>query len=175
MITLLRILAEAAFVQGKDVRTSELHGLSQKGGTVTGHLRMGKEVSSPLVRKGDADFIIALEMTEALRATGFAYQGTRFVINEKYLAYDMGPEKEKVAEQIKDLPYSRELIPASSICKEALGKEVVAGVYLLSHVVCSGQIPITKESLIKALERIVPEKYLDINTKTLELACHGKS
>ncbi len=175
MITLLRILAEAAFVQGKSVRTSELHGLSQKGGTVTGHLRMGQEVFSPLVGKGDADFIIALEMTEALRAVEFAYQGTRFAINEKYLAYDLAPEKEKVMEQIKDLPYSWELVPASRTCKQELGKEVVAGVYLLSHIVCSRLIPIQKNSLVKALKRIVPEKYLDINIRAFELACHDKS
>lgn len=175
VITLLRILAEAAFIQGRDVKTSELHGLSQKGGTVTGHLRMGKKVFSPLVRKEDADLIIALEITEGLRATEFAYRSTRFVINEKYLAYDLGPEKEEVVEKIKDLPFNVELVPASRICKERLGKEVVAGVYLLSHIVCSGLIPIIKkDSLTRALEKIIPEKYLDINIKALESACHGK-
>jgi indolepyruvate ferredoxin oxidoreductase beta subunit len=52
IITLTRILAEAALIEKKEVRTSELHGLSQRGGSVETHIRFGKEIYSPLVRRG---------------------------------------------------------------------------------------------------------------------------
>ena len=59
IITLTRILAEAALLQGLDVKTSELHGLSQRGGSVETHIRFGRNIFSPLVRQGSADLIIS--------------------------------------------------------------------------------------------------------------------
>ena len=72
VLTLAKILARAAFMAGLDVRQSELHGLSQRGGSLTCHIRFGEEVYSPLVRAGGADLIIALEAAEALRACNFS-------------------------------------------------------------------------------------------------------
>lgn len=175
MITLLRILAKAALIQGKEVRTSELHGLSQKGGTVRAHLRIGDEVFSPLIEKGEADLILALEMTEGLRAVDFASQKTELIINEKFVAYQSGPDQETVAGEIEKLSLKKEVVPASTVAKERLGKEVVAGVYLLSRAVCAEMIPVSREALTEALKEVVPQEYVDINMKALELACHEKS
>jgi indolepyruvate ferredoxin oxidoreductase beta subunit len=60
LITLLKIISEAALVEGKDIRTSELHGLSQRGGSVEVYIRFGKKIWSPLVEKGKADLILSL-------------------------------------------------------------------------------------------------------------------
>ncbi|MBU2635317.1 2-oxoacid:acceptor oxidoreductase family protein, partial [Patescibacteria group bacterium] len=68
LITLLQIIAEAALVEGLDVKTSELHGLSQRGGAVETHIRFGKKIYSPLVSLGSADLILSLETLESLRA-----------------------------------------------------------------------------------------------------------
>ena len=75
VLTLAKILARAAFMAGFDVKQAELHGLSQRGGSLTCHIRFGEEVYSPLVCAGGADLIIALEAAEALRACKFASPG----------------------------------------------------------------------------------------------------
>ena len=66
LITLLQVLAEAAVFSGLDIKTSELHGLSQRGGSVEVHIRFGKKIYSPLVAQGEADLVIALEMQESV-------------------------------------------------------------------------------------------------------------
>ena len=72
LITLLQILAEAALIEKFDVKTSELHGLSQRGGSVEVHIRFGKKIHSPLVAQASADLILALEAQETLKASTFA-------------------------------------------------------------------------------------------------------
>ena len=67
IIRLSDILAECAFQAGYDVKKSEIHGLSQRGGSVTSHIRWGKKVYTPVIMDGTADFLLALEELEALR------------------------------------------------------------------------------------------------------------
>ena len=69
IITLQKIISEAAIKQGYDVKASELHGLAQRGGHIECHVRIGKKIYSSLVRQGNADLIIALEPLEGMRAT----------------------------------------------------------------------------------------------------------
>ena len=83
-ITLLQILAEAGLREGYDIKTSELHGLSQRGGSVEVHLRLGKEIFSPLISQQRADLIFGLEMQECLKAAYYANSKTIFLIN-KYI------------------------------------------------------------------------------------------
>jgi len=66
-----RLLGLAALYQGLDVRGSETIGMAQRGGSVAGHVRMGKDIASPLIPPGQADLILAFEPGEALRAAGF--------------------------------------------------------------------------------------------------------
>ena len=62
------ILAEVALVKGFDVKKSETHGMAQRGGVVTSHVSFGKKVYSPLIKRGNADIVLAFEEMEALRA-----------------------------------------------------------------------------------------------------------
>jgi Pyruvate:ferredoxin oxidoreductase and related 2-oxoacid:ferredoxin oxidoreductases, gamma subunit len=82
LITLLEILAEAAVESGLDAKTSELHGLSQRGGSVEVHIKFGKKVWSPLVEAKKADLIVGLEMQECLKAAYFAGPQTQYLINK---------------------------------------------------------------------------------------------
>ena len=72
IITLARILAYAAIIEKMDVKTSELHGLSQRGGSVETHIRFGKIIYSPLVRRGGADLIISLDAQESINVCSYA-------------------------------------------------------------------------------------------------------
>jgi len=82
LITLLQIISEAALAEGYDIRTSELHGLSQRGGSVEVHIRFGKKIYSPLVMRAKADLILGLEMQEILNGIYFANPKTKFLINQ---------------------------------------------------------------------------------------------
>lgn len=169
IITLLKILAEASLLEEKEVRTSELHGLSQKGGSVSAHARFGKKVFSPLIEKGEVDLVLALEMAEGLRSASMAGAETKFLVNDKVLAFKDSPKKEEIIkrfEKRKDFY----LVPASRICQEKLGKEIVAGVYLLARAHKLGFLPFEEENLIQAVKRTVPEKYFDVNKKAFRLA-----
>jgi len=171
VITLAQIIAEAAFVESLEVRTSELHGLSQRGGSVETHIRFGKKIFSPLVDEGRADLILGLEIAEALRKLYYANSKTVFLINDNSISYLGGlPEKElkeKLEESVRGKKY---LFPASKICKEKLSSEVLSGVYLLGEAVFKKLIPLKPESVLKAIENLMPQKYLEINKKALNLA-----
>ena len=66
-----KILGAIALSQGLDVKVSEIHGMAQRGGSVITHVRMGEKVHAPLVSPGEADYIVAFEWLEALRAEHF--------------------------------------------------------------------------------------------------------
>lgn len=180
LITLLKIISEAALIQGLDVKTSELHGLSQRGGSVEVHARLGKtlrqaqgRVFSPLVRQGGADLIIALEYQEALRACYYASKDkTIFLINDFSHPVLKGKslKKEDVLKNLENFSKKKILIPASEICKKEIGKEVLAGIFLLSRAALEKLIPLKPSSILKAFEKVIPKKYLEINKKTFKLA-----
>jgi len=176
-ITLLQILAEAALSEGYDVKTSELHGLSQRGGSVEVHIRFGREIFSPLIPQGQADLIIGLEMQECLKATYFANPKTNFLINKHIVPIPLEkilPEKE-ILNNLKKVSKNIFLIPAAEICQEKLGTSVVAGVYLISLSSFKNLIPIKPNSLLKAIKKIIPEKYLELNLKTFNLTSNSEA
>lgn len=171
LITLTMIIAEAAMIQGYDVKTSELHGLSQRGGSVQTHIRFGKKVYSPLITSAKADLIIGLEISEALRNVSFANSRTVLLVNEYQLVYPGSLKNDEIVKKIKSLFKGRKyLIPASEICEKELKKEVLSGTYLLGYASYKRIIPLKPESVLKAISKVAPGKYLEINKKAFELA-----
>ena len=158
--------------EGLDIRTSELHGLSQRGGSVEVHIKLDKKVYSPLISQGRADLVLGLEMQETLREANFANQKTRFLVNKKIIPipFVKNLTEEEILENLKKISKSITLIPASEICKEKLGTDVVSGIYLISLAVFKGLIPIKPGSVEKAIKKIIPAKYLELNLKTFNLA-----
>ena len=154
LITLLRVLAETAMISNYEIRTSELHGLSQRGGSVEVHIRFGEKIHSPLVKKGDADIVIALESQEALRAIPFANKETIFLINN-----NPSPAP-KILNSI--------VVSASDICKKEFGTDVVAGFYLMVYALSKKMIPLEMEFLEKAIKKTIPKKYLELNLKVFK-------
>ncbi len=170
LITLLQIIAEAALFQGFDVKTSELHGLSQRGGSVETHLRFGEKVYSPLISLGSADLILGLELLEGLRAAVYANKETVFLLNKFILPFPGSLAEEEIIKKLKRITKNPKIVPASEICQKELGKEVVSGIYLLAYAVYKKIIPLKAESIRKAVSEVIPEKYLELNKKAFELA-----
>jgi indolepyruvate ferredoxin oxidoreductase beta subunit len=170
-ITLLRILEEAALFENLDFKGSELHGLSQRGGSVEVHFRMGKEIFSPLVCQGDADLILALEMQETLRSLYYASSKTQFLLNKLIIPIP-GEEvvgEDQILKSLKNFTNKIEVVEASKICKEKFQKEVLSGVYLLGYAQKKKFLPLKRESLEEGIKRVVPEKYLSENLEALRL------
>lgn len=173
LITLLKIISEGALIEGFHVKTSELHGLSQRGGSVEAHARFGKKIFSPVVKQGGADLIMALEYQEALRACYYASKKkTIFLINDFFsqVLKDKPLGKEEVLKNLEDFSKEKVLVAASEICKKEMGREVLAGVFLLSTAVFKNLIPLKATSILKAIEKVIPEKYLEINKEAFNLA-----
>lgn len=175
LITLLKIISETALAEDYNLAASELHGLSQRGGSVEVHFRFGKEICSPLVRQGGANLIISLEVQEALRACRYGSKEAKtiFILNN-FLSPILGSKKRPSTKNIlKDLQkFSQNaiLIPANQILQKEIGTSVTAGIFLLLYASFKDLIPLKPNSILKAMKKVIPEKYLEINLKTLELA-----
>lgn len=171
-ITLLQVLAEAALIENLDFKSSELHGLSQRGGSVEVYIRFGKQIYSPMVSAGKADLILGLEMQESLMAANFAGLKTNFLVNKYIIPIPLQKNlsEKELLNQLKRIGKDVFLVPATEICQKELGTNVVAGIYLISLASFKKLIPIRPDSILKAIKKIIPEKYLELNLKALNLA-----
>ncbi|MCX6722787.1 MAG: indolepyruvate oxidoreductase subunit beta [Candidatus Staskawiczbacteria bacterium] len=169
VITLLILIDQAAMNEGYDVRSSELHGLSQRGGSVETHIRFGKKVNSPLIENGKADLILSLEILEALRETEKSGKQTKFLVNDYFLPFQGGLPAEEIKKQLDLVKNETYIIPASKECKEKLQNEIVCTLYSLGYAVAKNLIPLKKESVLKAIEQMVPEKYKELNINAFNL------
>lgn len=174
LITLLQVVAEAALTEGYDVKTSELHGLSQRGGSVQVHIRFGKKIFSPLVKAGGADLIIALETQESLRACYYSSKksGTIFLVNNFFLPIpnQKNLDLEEISKNLRNFSRQTIFLPALDICQKEVGTAVTVGTFLLGYVTFNNLIPLKINSIILAIKKIIPEKYLELNIKTFNLA-----
>jgi len=170
LITLGRILARAAFLEGKDIKMSELHGLSQRGGSVAVQVRFGKKVYSPLIT--EADLIIALERNEALKTCQFAKKDTIFLINDNSVySPSFGNKKLDALGGIKKkIPFKKlHFVKATEIVNKEFGLPVLAGVYLLGYAASKKWIPLKKKNILKAIEDFVPSR-IEENKKAFNLS-----
>lgn len=172
LITLLQIIAEATLSEGYDFRSSELHGLSQRGGSVEVHIRFGRKIYSPMVSLGKADLILGLEMQEALKGINFANKKTNFLVNKYIVPIPLvkSLSEKEIVKNLKKVSKNIILVPAAKTCQEKLGTNVVAGVYLISSAAFKDLVPIKPASIKKALKKIIPKKYLELNLKAFNLS-----
>lgn len=171
IITLVDIVANAAFIEDYDVKSSELHGLSQRGGSVLTYVKFGEKVYSPLFGYGQANLIISLELLEGLRNAVFSNPRAYFLINKFLSTFPGASKEEEIIEELEKISKNNlYLVPASEICLGKLGKEVLSGIFLLGCAVFENLIPLKPESVLKAIEKTIPEKYLELNKKAFNLA-----
>ncbi len=174
MITLLKILAEAAMLQGFDVKTSELHGLSQRGGSVECHIRFGQKIYSPLVEAGGADLVISLEKNEALRACYYGLkEKTIFLVNKLDVFSLASSGKiitiDKIAKDLRKFSKKSIILNASEIVKKETGAIVMTAVYMLGYSIHKNLIPLKEKFVLAAIKKVVKEKYLEQNFKAFNL------
>ncbi len=178
ILTVAGVISEAALKQGYDVKMSELHGLSQRFGSVPCQIRFGEKIYSSLVKAGNADLIIALEPLEALRAARFASKDkTVFIINTHKVvpaSVTVSGEKYPEIEEIKELlkGFSKETIDinATKIAEKEAGTTVVSNIYMLGIASARGLIPLKEDIILESIKSSVPEKHFEMNKKIFEMA-----
>ena len=169
-----RILGNLVIGEGYDVKVSEVHGMSQRGGSVVTYVKYGDKVYSPIIDKGEADVILAFELLEAYRALPYLKEGGRIIVNDQRIdpmpvitgsaAYPSDIAKK--LSQVCDAT----VVDALSLATRA-GNIKAVNVALIGVMAKTSEIPY--EAWIRALEATVPEKFLDANRKAFDLG-YGK-
>jgi len=166
------ILTEVGLEAGYDAKKAEVHGMAQRGGSVISHVRWGEKVYSPLVGKGEGDFLIAMEKLEALRYAEFLRRGGTALVNDYAIppvAVNIGeatyPDDKKIKGVLGQVAGRLLFIPALQKAEE-LGSARVANVVLLGAL--SALLDVGEEVWLRVIERRVPRKYLELNLKAFK-------
>jgi len=161
------ILSEAAMLAGFDVKKSEIHGMSQRGGSVVSHVRYSSEVFSPIVPEGEGDILFGFELMETCRSLPLIRPGGTVVANDLQIAPPavlMGQESYPagLVERIQFLFPDFLLLDGQKLARDA-GNARAANTVLLGAV--SRRLAIAEEFWMRALEKMVPPKALEVNKK----------
>lgn len=159
------LLAMAAADAGLDVKVSEIHGMSQRGGSVSTVVRMGSKVESMVADPGCADVIVAFESVEALRAQDYLREGGKMFVNDEVIvpvsvAIGNFEMPEDIEDKLDELGAVR--IPAGRIARE-VGSPRSTNVVLVGAL--STALPFSAEDWEDAISRRVPPKTVDANLK----------
>lgn len=160
-----RILGNLFIQEGYDVKVSEVHGMSQRGGSVVTYVKFGDKVASPIIDEGDADLILAFEELEAYRSLPYLKTGGRIICNSQNI--DPMPVITGAAEypqeiigKLKNKNIDVVSVDAADIALKA-GNIKTVNVVLLGVLSKSTDIP--EEKWIETLKATVPAKALDVN------------
>lgn len=164
VLSLTKIIAKAALKQGYQVKQAELHGLAQRGGALQCHVRFGKEINSPLVRK--ANLIISLEAVEALRACSFADKNTSIITNAKVFRFK--DSLNSIFNKIKKYTKKLHIVDADKIVKELTGDIIDVNTFILGYSLKKKLLPLKKELVWKALEEKINKRFLKQNKKVFD-------
>ena len=165
-----RILGNTVINEGFDVKVSEVHGMSQRGGSVVTYVKYGEKVYSPIIDKGEADIILAFELLEAYRALPFLKKGGKMIVNTQSI--DPMPVITGAAEYPQNIEdklsgaVDTVLVDALSLAEKA-GNSKAVNVVLIGVMAKASDIPY--EKWIETIKTTVPPKFLDINLKAFEL------
>jgi indolepyruvate ferredoxin oxidoreductase beta subunit len=162
-----RILAQVAVQLGHDVKVSEIHGMAQRGGSVVSEVRYGDKIYSPIIKKGDADIILAFEKLEAARWLDYLKPGGMVIINNNRvdpLPVMSGKVKypQDIDRRVAEL-VERTLVVDASAIAVACGNVRAANVVLVG--VLAAAIGLPGDQVEKAIREMVPAKALAINLK----------
>ncbi len=166
-----KLLGHLLLSQGYDVKVSEVHGMSQRGGSVVTYVRYGDKVYSPVIDKGEADYIVSFELLEAARWLPFLKKDGQIVTNTQQI--DPMPVITGAAEYPEDLVKKLLATGAKVDALDCLSLAEEAGSAKAVNIVLLGRLShyfdLPQEEWMKSLEANVPSKFLDMNKKAFEL------
>lgn len=169
------ILARTAAIAGMDVKKSEIHGMAQRGGSVSSQVRFGESVASPIIQHGTTDILVSFDKLEAIRTAPLLAEGGRAIVNDMYLVpvtvssgqqADVENLDERVKGAIKDL----KLIDAMKIATEEVGNARTMNMVIAGAL--SVYCPFEEGHWLQAMEELLSgpkAKLLEINKKAFSL------
>ena len=166
-----KLLGHLLMEQGYDVKVSEVHGMSQRGGSVVTYVRDGDKVCSPGIDKGEADFIVSFEMLEAARYVSYLKPSGRVVVSDQQIdpmpvIIGAAQYPENLAEKMAALGIQVDVMNALALAEEA-GSAKAVNIVLMGRL--SRYFDFPMEAWDQAMNACVPEKFLELNKKAFEL------
>ena len=170
-----KLLGRLLLTKGYDIKVSEVHGMSQRGGSVVTYVRFGEKVYSPVIDKGQADFIISFELLEAARWTEFLKPGGKLITNTQQI--NPMPVIIGAAEYPADLVSKMVAAGIDVDALDALALAEEAGNAKAVNLVLMGRLSkyfdFTREEWMQAIEASVPPKFLELNKKAFALGANA--
>ena len=164
------ILARCAMACGDDVKLSEIHGMAQRGGAVTTVVRLGKNVRSMRADKGEVDYLVSFETTEALRNLDYVKRDGVLITNDesiKPLPVLTGKIVMPRAARKTLASYGAKVVPAELLAKQA-GSTKAVNIVLLGAL--SAYLDYPEEVWESVIEQRVPARFKDVNLKAFAMA-----
>jgi len=166
-----KLLGRILLNKGYDVKVSEVHGMSQRGGSVVTYVRFGEKVYSPVIDKGEADYIVSFELLEAARWSEYLRAGGRIITNTQQInpmpvITGAAQYPEELAEKMEAKGITVDQLNALALAEQA-GSSKAVNIVLMGHL--SRSFDFTLEDWMSAIEKSVPPKFLELNKKAFML------
>ena len=172
-----KLLGKVLLDKGYDVKVSEVHGMSQRGGSVVTYVRFGDKVYSPIIDEGECDFLVSFEKLEAARYVSFMKKGGVIVTNTQEIdpmpvITGQAEYPSDIFEKVKELDVKVDQLDCLSIANSAGSSKAV-------NIVLMGRLSnyfsdIEVEEWEKAIRTSVPEKFLELNLKAFSMGRKGE-
>ena len=166
-----KLLGRLLMSRGYDIKVSEVHGMSQRGGSVVTYVRFGDKVYSPVIDKGQADFIVSFELLEAARWTSFLKPQGKIIVNTQQInpmpvIIGAAEYPENLVQKMVDAGLNVDAMDALSLAEQA-GNAKAVNLVLMGRL--SRYFDIPEEEWMAAIEQSVPPKFLELNKKAFAL------
>lgn len=166
-----KLLGHLLLTEGYDVKVSEVHGMSQRGGSVVTYVRFGEKVYSPVIDKGEADFIVSFEKLEAARYIEYLKKDGRIVVNTQEIdpmpvITGAATYPENLIEKLEKTGAAVDAMDCLTLAREA-GSAAAVNIVLLGRL--SRYFDFAEEKWISAIEKCVPAKFIEMNKKAFAL------
>lgn len=166
-----KLLGRLLIDEGYDVKVSEVHGMSQRGGSVVTYVRFGDKVYSPIITEGEADFIISFEKLEAARYAKYLNKDGLIVVNTQQIdpmpvIIGAAEYPENVLEELTTKGLNVQALDALTLAEQA-GSSKAVNIVLMGKV--AKQFGISYDKWIAAIENTVAPKFIEMNKKAFDL------
>ena len=166
-----KLLGRLLLNKGYDIKVSEVHGMSQRGGSVVTYVRFGDKVYSPVIDKGQADYIVSFELLEAARWTEYLKPGGKIItntqkINPMPVIIGAAEYPENLVEKMQAAGLDVDALDALTLAEQA-GSSKAVNIVLMGRL--SKYFDIPAQEWLDAIAQSVPAKFLEMNQKAFTL------
>lgn len=170
-----KLLGHLLMEQGYDVKVSEVHGMSQRGGSVVTYVRFGDRVYSPIIDEGEADYIVSFELLEAARWLSYLREGGQIITNTQQtdpmpVITGAAVYPENLVEKMRAAGAKVDALDCLALAEQA-GSSKAVNLVLMGRVAHYFDLPL--EAWQEAIDACVPPKFLELNRKAFDLGLHA--